>query len=767
MSRHIPFEAIRAASLRQAQYLLAEWFPNGRRIGSEFKIGNIQGDPGESLSISLATGKWADFAGSDSGHDLIELRARITGTERVTAARELATMLGIPINGQAGPAQAKPNGQDKAAKDDWQQMIPVPADAPPPNGKFYGYGTVHEYRGLKDELLFYVRRREATATERKQFHPLVYGTLNGQTGWHSKHPAVPKPLYKLDRLAALPDAPVLLCEGEKACDAAATLFQDHACSWCGGAKAARHADTTPLASRDVIIWPDADAEGAAAAMELRKKLPRARVLRVDDLPNGHDAADITPDDPAAWLREHLPPAEQASEPPPEPDPADAPATAEELSYDDFYAYMPAHSYIYVPARTPWPAPSVNARLEPRPLLDKKGKPVLSKGAEVMLAPAAWLDRYRPVEQTTWAPGLPMVIKNKLIMEGGWVQRKGVSVFNLYQAPEIAPGDPAKAGKWLEHVHYIYPEEADHIVSWLAHRVQRPQEKINHALVLGGDQGIGKDSLLEPVKYAIGHWNFQEASPQQILGRFNGFLKSVILRVSEARDLGEFDRFAFYDHMKTITASPPDTLRIDEKHLREYAIINCCGVIITTNHKNDGIFLSPDDRRHFVAWSSRTKEDARFQGGYWNDLWSYYHADGLRHVATFLRQHDIRDFDPKAPPPKTTAFWSIVNSNRPSEEAELRDAIERLGTPEALTLQDLLGCVALGSNGVASNGLYDWLNDRKNRRVIPHRLNDCGYVSVQNPDAKDGLWKIAGRRQVVYSKVELAPTDQIRAARGLK
>ena len=29
----------------------------------------------------------------------------------------------------------------------------------------------------------------------------------------------------------------------------------------------------------------------------------------------------------------------------------------------------------------------------------------------------------------------------------------------------------------------------------------------------------------------------------MLGRFNGFLKSVILRISEARDLGEFDRFS--------------------------------------------------------------------------------------------------------------------------------------------------------------------------------------------------------------------------------
>jgi hypothetical protein len=80
-------------------------------------------------------------------------------------------------------------------------------------------------------------------------------------------------------------------------------------------------------------------------------------------------------------------------------------------------------------------------------------------------------------------------------------------------------------------------------------VQRPQEKINHALVLGGSQGIGKDTLLEPVKRAVGPWNFQEVSPQQLLGRFNGYLKSIILRVSEARDLGEVNRYQFYDHLK--------------------------------------------------------------------------------------------------------------------------------------------------------------------------------------------------------------------------
>src|SRR5678815_1144116 len=102
------------------------------------------------------------------------------------------------------------------------------------------------------------------------------------------------------------------------------------------------------------------------------------------------------------------------------------------------------------------------------------------------------------------------------------------------------------------------------------------------------------------------------------------LKAVILRISEARDLGDSDRFKLYDHLKAYTAAPPDILRVDEKFLREYPVVNVCGVIITTNHRTDGIYLPAEDRRNFVAWSERTKEDPVFSDGYWAKTVSYTH-----------------------------------------------------------------------------------------------------------------------------------------------
>jgi hypothetical protein len=435
--------------------------------------------------------------------------------------------------------------------------------------------------------------------------------------------------------------------------------------------------------------------------------------------------------------------------------AEGDARGSGVSLLDFRAYMPAHSYIFIPAREMWPGSSVNARVPPVPAVDANGRPVLDEDKkQIKLKASTWVDQHRPVEQMTWAPGEPMLIHNRLISEGGWIEREGVTCFNLYRPPAVEPGSAAEADPWIHHVENIFPDDAEHIIRWLAHRAQSPDEKINHALVLGGLQGIGKDTLLEPVKHAVGPWNFSEVSPQHLLGRFNGFLKSIILRVNEARDLGDVNRFQFYDHLKAYTAAPPDVLRVDEKNLREYGVLNCCGVIITTNYKADGIYLPADDRRHYVAWSALTKDD--FVSSYWENIWGFYANGGIRHVAAFLAELDLSNFDAKAPPPKTPAFWDIVDANRAPEEGELADALDRLANPEATTLATI-------TDSVTDEDFQEWLKDRRNRRVIPHRMERCGYTPVRNDAAKDGLWKVKGARQVIYAKSELSVRDRLKAA----
>lgn len=426
-----------------------------------------------------------------------------------------------------------------------------------------------------------------------------------------------------------------------------------------------------------------------------------------------------------------------------------------VSLHDFWALMPQHAYIFAPSRELWPAASVCARIRPISTGQQHERGP-RKGEAITITAAHWLDRNRAVEQVTWAPGEPEVIRDRLVSDGGWIDRAGCACFNLYRAPRLPLGNPDAAGPWLEHLMKLFPGDVDHIVQWLAQRVQQPGVKINHALVLSGPQGIGKDTALEPIKAAIGPWNFQEIGPMELIGRFNGFVKSVILRVSEARDLGDINRYAFYEHTKVYTAAPPDVLRCDEKNIREYMVMNVCGVIITTNHKQDGLYLPADDRRHFVAWSERTAAD--FTPKYFKQLYAWLDRGGKGHVAAYLRSLDLSGFDPKAPPPKTAAFWDIVDANRAPEDAELADAIEALGKPDAATLREIAEA--------ADPAFALWIRDRRNSRQIPHRLEAVGYVPFRNDGTRDGRWKIAGRNQVVYVRAELTPRDRHAAVAAL-
>jgi len=413
----------------------------------------------------------------------------------------------------------------------------------------------------------------------------------------------------------------------------------------------------------------------------------------------------------------------------------------ETPHHAFFAYLPAHQYLHRPTRAFWPAASVDGHLAYK----IEGKKV-----------STWLDRYRAVQQATWHPAHGELLKDVVVADGGFVPRPGALVYNRYRPPVIMSSGTNPA-PWLDHLRAIYPGEAAHLIKWFAHRIQHPGEKINHALVLGGSQGIGKDTILEPVRRGVGPWNWADIDPKKLTGAFNPFVESVVLRINEVRDLGDLDRFAFYDHSKTYIAAPPDVLMCNNKHAKEYPVFNVMGVILTTNHKTNGIYLPMDDRRHYVAWSEARKED--FDDQHWRDLWDWLNAGGAEAVVGYLRGVDLSDFNPKAPPPKTDAFFAIVQANaNPDDVALAGITIGDDGTKLPVVTLDILAAQAMEAE---DNDLVNALTDSKNRRRVPHMMERAGYVPVRNPDAKDGLWKIGGRRQVVYADSVLSLAERVK------
>ncbi|WP_128290835.1 CHC2 zinc finger domain-containing protein [Afifella aestuarii] len=169
--------------------------------------------------------------------------------------------------GESLPKQRQSVKQSKAPA--WEPVAPIPADAPAPDFTFRGQQADRTwlYRDGDGERLGYVCRFERPDGG-KDVIPLSYcaNTASGEMGWRWLSFSKPRPLYGLDRLAQHPKAQVIVVEGEKAADAAQARYEEAGVSrdklvvisWPGGGKAVKHADWSPLAGRNVGLWPDAD-----------------------------------------------------------------------------------------------------------------------------------------------------------------------------------------------------------------------------------------------------------------------------------------------------------------------------------------------------------------------------------------------------------------------------------------------------------------------------------------------------------------------------
>ena len=191
----------------------------------------------------------------------------------------------------------------------WRIILPAPEGAPAPPAQHPKLGAPAgwwEYRDASGRVLGHVCRF-AMPDGSKEIRSLVFAEhLKWGRQWRWLGFPKPRPLYGLNRLAARPDAPVVVTEGEKAADAVGELLPDYvAVTSPGGSKAAGAADWLPLTGRKVVIWPDADEPGRAyahAVREMLAKLSPSPSIAIAKPPHavaeGWDAADALAE---GWL----------------------------------------------------------------------------------------------------------------------------------------------------------------------------------------------------------------------------------------------------------------------------------------------------------------------------------------------------------------------------------------------------------------------------------------------------------------------------------
>lgn len=309
-------QQLAAASHNSIDRVLDHWCPGGKRENSEYVVLNpkrTDGTPG-SFKVNLNSGAWGDFAIDKKGGDLVALVAYLDDLSQFEAAKRLGAFLGIPTqkndshNQRTSPQNKVGNSSTSATKglQEWVPLLPVPHDAPAPPATHFKHGKPSKqwvYR-LADGVACYVYRFNAKAdNDRKQFAPLTYceHANSKKREWRWQGLPDPRPLYNLDKIISQPSALVVVCEGEKAADAAAELLPDSVITtMLNGAQSPHKTDWSPLNGHNVWLWPDHDDAGQKCMLAVNNLLKVAGAASVkiinlktfDNLPAKGDAADL-------------------------------------------------------------------------------------------------------------------------------------------------------------------------------------------------------------------------------------------------------------------------------------------------------------------------------------------------------------------------------------------------------------------------------------------------------------------------------------------
>lgn len=350
MAESFDFDEVNEVAMANWEVVLDELgvFADGKLSGHNFQMLNPHRYDNSlgSFSINVKTGLWAEFAGSEEerGSDIISLVAylkKLDNYEAKTWLVDVLEMTGVEYQAAAAEAKARPKVVEPTPSEEYVTPIPkltadyVLAWEHGGHGKpksVYGERItstqVYPYRDQTGDVLSFVLRHNLANGEKKFLHRSYWSVDGAKPKLEYQAPPQPFTLFNLDKLAAKPEASVLIVEGEKTARAAEELFPGHVVvTTRGGANSPLKTDLSPLAGRLITIWPDNDGPGMGyadmIAGHLKVYSPETRVQLLtppafkpmfnaagnpvleplgDELPEGWDAADALAD---GWTTDHL------------------------------------------------------------------------------------------------------------------------------------------------------------------------------------------------------------------------------------------------------------------------------------------------------------------------------------------------------------------------------------------------------------------------------------------------------------------------------
>lgn len=238
------------------------------------------------------------------------------------------------------------------------------------------------------------------------------------------------------------------------------------------------------------------------------------------------------------------------------------------------------------------------------------------------------------------------------------------------------------------------EHFKYLLAWMAHIVQKPEEKSGVCLVLKSEaRGTGKSTVSRVIEALLGQHAMTVQDGKHLLGAFNSHLANKLFVTIEeafwsgsAKDAGKL-RTLITESTVTIEAKGKDAIEVDSYHR----------FMMCTN--NDwAVPQTQDERRFFVLEVSEEKaKDKSYFAPLNDDIKS---PEVMGQLFNFLKEFDITQCDLRKAP-KTTATQQQIMESLPSEAIWLKALLEDGSLIDGNTSYDLEG-----SQTIPKVGFFD-------------------------------------------------------------
>jgi hypothetical protein len=233
------------------------------------------------------------------------------------------------------------------------------------------------------------------------------------------------------------------------------------------------------------------------------------------------------------------------------------------------------------------------------------------------------------------------------------------VLNLWRPPPWRLDKRLPEPKpFLEHISYLFDADQqaiEHVLDFLAHLVQRPDERIAHALLLTSEaKGIGKSSFGTIVRRLVGDQNSRVAQTKDLKGQFDGWIMGkLVVQVDEVYEAGNWD---LANKLKPLITEP--RVSVNVKYGPQMEIENYARLILFSNHTAP-LTIEEGDRRYFVFNSNAQPRD----DSYYDTLHQFIDSpEGMNAIYSFLRKRDLSAFNAYRRPPMTRAKQEMIESS---------------------------------------------------------------------------------------------------------